>query len=101
MPFQHPGAWNPPSCQISGNSLNPELSQGAREPKWKGWKLQSMALGTLRLICLAEGDTIDIVGFSKMQGHGYLAPLQIQPLLHATHACDDHGLKIGGDGPES
>lgn len=45
----------------------------------------------LRLACLPEGDTVDVMVFLKMQGHGHPAPM---PLSHATHAWDD-GLKTG------
>lgn len=55
-----------------------------------------MALHTLRLAYLAEGDTVDIMVPLKMQGYGQPAPTPIQSLSPATHACDD-GLKTDYD----
>lgn len=48
-------------------------------------------LHPLRLACLAEGDTVDVMVSLKMQGHGHPA---LMPLSHATHAWND-GLKTG------
>lgn len=64
-------------------------------------KSQSMMLPALRLACLAEGDTVEVLVSQNMQGREHSAPILIQPLYHATHACDD-GLKPDHyDDPES
>lgn len=64
-------------------------------------KSESVMLPALRLACLAEGDTVEVLVSQNMQGREHPAPILIQPLCHATHACDG-GLKPDHyDDPES
>lgn len=78
------------------------MSKKPERQEWRGLLNPKVTvLHTPRLACLAEGDIADIMVSLEMRSHRHPAPMLIQPLSHATHACDD-GLKTDyDDDPES